>query len=126
MKITLVKYQWPHIASFVKQQSICLITLWNSKCVCYTCRSLMGFQSCSKNTTVSAPVRFNPNPPTCVVNSNTSMEGSLLNLWWINIHATHTHTYTHVHTHTHTRTHTYTHVHTYTHMHTHAHTHSSL
>lgn len=44
------------------------------------CRSLMGFQSCSTNTTVSAPVRLRPRPPTWVVSSSTSMEGSLLNL----------------------------------------------
>lgn len=44
------------------------------------CRSLMGFQSCSTNTTVSAPVRFRPRPPTWVVSSSTSMDGSLLNL----------------------------------------------
>lgn len=31
----------------------------------------MGFQSCSKNTTVSALVRFRPSPPTCVVSSST-------------------------------------------------------
>lgn len=28
------------------------------------CRSLMGFQSCSTNTTVSAPVKLSPSPPT--------------------------------------------------------------
>lgn len=44
------------------------------------CRSLMGFQSCSTNTTVSAPVRLRPSPPTWVVSSSTSMDGSLLNL----------------------------------------------
>lgn len=44
------------------------------------CRSLIGFQSCSTNTTVSAPVRFKPRPPTCVVRSSTSIDGSLLNL----------------------------------------------
>lgn len=40
----------------------------------------MGFQSCSTNTTVSAPVRLRPSPPTWVVSSSTSMDGSLLNL----------------------------------------------
>ena len=30
--------------------------------------------------TVSAPVRFKPSPPTCVVSSSMSIEGSLLNL----------------------------------------------
>ena len=44
------------------------------------CRSFMGFQSCSTNMTVSAPVRFRPRPPTCVVSSRTSIDGSLLNL----------------------------------------------
>jgi len=29
--------------------------------------------------TVSAPVKFRPSPPTCVVNSSTSIDGSLLN-----------------------------------------------
>lgn len=28
------------------------------------CRSLIGFQSCSTNTTVSAPVKLSPSPPT--------------------------------------------------------------
>lgn len=46
----------------------------------YTCRSFIGFQSCSTNITVSAPVKFRPSPPTCVVNNRMSMEGSLLNL----------------------------------------------
>ena len=45
-----------------------------------TCKSFMGFQSCSKKMTVSAPVRLRPNPPTWVVRRRTSMEGSLLNL----------------------------------------------
>ena len=45
-----------------------------------TCKSLVGFQSCSTNMTVSAPVRLRPRPPTWVVNSNMSMDGSLLNL----------------------------------------------
>ena len=30
--------------------------------------------------TVSAPVKFNPSPPTCVVNNRMSIDGSLLNL----------------------------------------------
>ena len=38
----------------------------------------MGFQSCSKNITVSAEVRLRPRPPTCVVSSSTGMEGSAL------------------------------------------------
>jgi len=45
-----------------------------------TCKSFIGFQSCSMNITVSAPVRFRPSPPTCVVNNKTSIDGSLLNL----------------------------------------------
>mmetsp|Transcript_2118 Transcript_2118/g.8167 ORF Transcript_2118/g.8167 Transcript_2118/m.8167 type:complete len:276 (-) Transcript_2118:4538-5365(-) len=43
------------------------------------CRSFCGFQSCSRKTTVSALVRFKPNPPTCVVSSKTSIDGSALN-----------------------------------------------
>ena len=46
----------------------------------HTWRSLLGFQSCSTNITVSAPVKFSPSPPTCVVNSKQSIDGSLLNL----------------------------------------------
>lgn len=59
--------------------------------LCFTCpircarsmawRSFIGFQSCSTNTTVSAPVKLRPSPPTWVVSKRTSMEGSLLNLW---------------------------------------------
>ena len=45
-----------------------------------TCRSFIGFQSCSTKMTMSAPVRFNPSPPTSVVNNSMSIEGSLLNL----------------------------------------------
>jgi hypothetical protein len=44
-----------------------------------TCRSRMGFQSCSTKITVSAPVRFSPRPPTWVVSINTSIVGSPLN-----------------------------------------------
>lgn len=44
------------------------------------CRSLIGFQSCSTNTTVSAPVKLSPSPPTWVVSKRTSIDGSLLNL----------------------------------------------
>ena len=47
----------------------------------HTCRSFMGFQSCSKKMTVSAPVRLSPSPPTWVVKRRTSTEGSLLNLY---------------------------------------------
>lgn len=42
------------------------------------CRSAMGFQSCSRKTTVSAAVRLRPSPPTAVVSSMTSMVGSAL------------------------------------------------
>ena len=45
-----------------------------------TCKSFIGFQSCSKKMTVSAPVRLRPSPPTWVVRRRTSMDGSLLNL----------------------------------------------
>lgn len=45
-----------------------------------TWRSFMGFQSCSTKITVSAPVRFSPNPPTVVVSRSTSIDGSSLNL----------------------------------------------
>mmetsp|Transcript_23235 Transcript_23235/g.58622 ORF Transcript_23235/g.58622 Transcript_23235/m.58622 type:complete len:411 (+) Transcript_23235:171-1403(+) len=41
-------------------------------------RSFCGFQSCSRNTTVSAVVRLRPRPPTPVVSSRTSMVGSAL------------------------------------------------
>uniref|UniRef100_A0A6B0U0Z9 Uncharacterized protein n=1 Tax=Ixodes ricinus TaxID=34613 RepID=A0A6B0U0Z9_IXORI len=41
-------------------------------------RSFMGFQSCSTKMTVSAPVRLRPRPPTWVVSSRTSIEGSVL------------------------------------------------
>lgn len=44
------------------------------------CKSLIGFQSCSTNTTVSAPVKLSPSPPTWVVSNRTSIDGSLLNL----------------------------------------------
>ena len=40
----------------------------------------MGFQSCSKKMTVSAPVRLRPRPPTWVVSRRTSTDGSTLNL----------------------------------------------
>ena len=40
----------------------------------------MGFQSCSTKITVSAPVRFKPSPPTVVVSSSRSIDGSSLNL----------------------------------------------
>ena len=43
-------------------------------------RSFIGFQSCSTNITVSAPVSVNPRPPTCVVNNNTSILGSELHV----------------------------------------------
>jgi len=46
----------------------------------HTCKSFIGFQSCSMKMTVSAPVRFKPSPPTCVVSNRTSIDGSLLNL----------------------------------------------
>ena len=39
----------------------------------------MGFQSCSRSTTVSAAVRLRPRPPTWVVSSMTGMLGLLLN-----------------------------------------------
>ena len=45
-----------------------------------TCKSFMGFQSCSKKMTVSAPVRLSPSPPTWVVSRRTSTDGSTLNL----------------------------------------------
>ena len=56
-----------------------------------TCRSFMGFQSCSTKMTVSAPVRLRPRPPTLgggeggeeshlVERSSRSMLGSVLNL----------------------------------------------
>lgn len=51
-------------------------------CKLLTWRSFIGFQSCSTKMTVSAPVRLRPRPPTCVVSSRTSMDGSLLNLTW--------------------------------------------
>ena len=38
-----------------------------------TCRSFIGFQSCSRKMTVSAEVRFRPRPPTLVVRSITEM-----------------------------------------------------
>lgn len=63
--------------------SLCNVN-WEQDCIWmflfYTCRSFIGFQSCSTNITVSAPVKFRPSPPTCVVNNRMSMEGSLLNL----------------------------------------------
>lgn len=43
------------------------------------CRSFMGFQSCSKKMTVSAPVRLRPRPPTAVVMIMILIEASLLN-----------------------------------------------
>ena len=46
----------------------------------HTCKSFIGFQSCSTKTTVSAPVKFSPSPPTCVVSNRISIDGSLLNL----------------------------------------------
>ena len=45
-----------------------------------TCKSLTGFQPCSTKMTVSALVKFNPSPPTCVVSNRMSIEESLLNL----------------------------------------------
>ena len=46
-----------------------------------TCRSFIGFQSCSRKMTVSAAVRFRPRPPTLVVSSMTGMLGSWLKRW---------------------------------------------
>ena len=46
----------------------------------------MGFQSCSKKMTVSAPVRLRPSPPTCVVSRRTSTEGSPLNLVCVRVY----------------------------------------
>lgn len=43
-----------------------------------TCRSFIGFQSCSKKMTVSAAVRLSPRPPTLVVRSMTEMLASSL------------------------------------------------
>lgn len=45
-----------------------------------TCKSFIGFQSCSTKITVSAPVKLSPSPPTCVVKRRMSIDGSLLNL----------------------------------------------
>lgn len=54
---------------------------WPIRCArSMACKSFIGFQSCSTKITVSAPVRFKPKPPTCVVSKRTSIEGSLLNL----------------------------------------------
>jgi len=71
--------------NFSQDTNISLTNIsFNSLTSCQrTCKSFIGFQSCSKKMTVSAPVRFSPNPPTCVVSNNTSMDGSLLNLWVI-------------------------------------------
>lgn len=44
-----------------------------------TCRSRIGFQSCSRKMTVSAEVRLRPKPPTCVVRRSAWMVGSELN-----------------------------------------------
>ena len=52
----------------------------SKSCPKQTCRSFMGFQSCSKKMTVSAPVRLRPKPPTWVVSRRTSTDGSTLNL----------------------------------------------
>ena len=49
-------------------------------CIALTCKSFMGFQSCSTKMTVSAPVRLRPRPPTLVLSSSRSMLGSALNL----------------------------------------------
>ena len=46
----------------------------------YCEESFIGFQSCSKKMTVSAPVRLSPSPPTWAVRRRTSTETSLLNL----------------------------------------------
>ena len=56
------------------------ISLYEFTDLVQTWRSFIGFQSCSTKITVSAPVRFRPSPPTCVVNSRMSIDGSLLNL----------------------------------------------
>ena len=50
------------------------LSLWQ------TWRSFIGFQSCSTKMTVSAPVKLRPRPPTWVVRSRTSIDGSLLKL----------------------------------------------
>lgn len=39
-------------------------TIYNQKTPVPTCRSFMGFQSCSRKMTVSAAVRLRPRPPT--------------------------------------------------------------
>eukprot|EP00967_Tisochrysis_lutea_P071406 scaffold94822_cov25-Tisochrysis_lutea.AAC.7 len=54
---------------------------WPSRCArSMACRSFIGFQSWSRNTTVSADVRLRPSPPTLVVSNMRSMLGSELKL----------------------------------------------
>src|SRR3989338_6764328 len=52
---------------------------WPKRCArSIACRSTIGFQSCSKRITVSAPVKLSPRPPTLVVDSRQSTDTSPL------------------------------------------------